>query len=138
MRPACNQAHRSDLSRCLSPYDRGSHAVATETRVKTANSPYPQCVAHPLSPGLFEDLSGNRIVHNTIGTNNTGGDPDAGDTSTTGVLVYSGTVPVTVTISHNRIRNDQYGIWLGVGGLVTATMQDNVFQGVATDVFTSP
>jgi hypothetical protein len=94
--------------------------------------------AHPLDPGQFEDLSGNRIVHNTIGRNNTGGDPDAGDTSTTGVLVYSGTVPVTVTISHNRIRNDQYGIWLGVGGLVTATMQDNVFQGVATDVFTSP
>jgi hypothetical protein len=94
--------------------------------------------AHPLDPGQFEDLSGNRIVHNTIGKNNTGGDPDAGDTSTTGVLVYSGTVPVTVTISHNRIRNDQYGIWLGVGGLVTATMQDNVFQGVATDVFTSP
>jgi hypothetical protein len=94
--------------------------------------------AHPLGPGLFEDLSGNRIVHNTIGTNNTGGDPDAGDTSTTGVLVYSGTVPVTVTISHNRIRNDQYGIWLGVGGHVTATLQDNVFQSVATDVFTSP
>ncbi|TML73072.1 MAG: hypothetical protein E6G12_11920 [Actinobacteria bacterium] len=104
----------------------------------TANSPYPQCVAHPLSPGLFEDLSGNRIVHNTIGTNNTGGDPDAGDTSTTGVLVYSGTVPVTVTISHNRIRNDQYGIWLGVGGHVTATLGNNVFQNVATDVFTSP
>ena len=94
--------------------------------------------AHPLSPGLFEDLSGNRIVHNTIGTNNTGGDPDAGDTSTTGVLVYSGTVPVTVTISHNRIRNDQYGIWLGVGGHVTATLGNNVFQNVATDVFTSP
>jgi Periplasmic copper-binding protein (NosD) len=97
--------------------------------------------AHTLAPGQFEDLSGNRIVHNTIGKNNTGGDPldgSASDPSTTGVLVFSGTVPVTVTISHNRIRNDQYGIWLGVGGNVTATLQHNVFQHVATDVFTSP
>jgi len=94
--------------------------------------------AHPLAAGQFEDLSGNRIVHNTIGTNNTAGDPDAGDTSTTGVLVYSGTVPVEVTIEHNRIRNDQYGIWLGVGGHVSATLRDNVFQHVATAVFTSP
>jgi hypothetical protein len=94
--------------------------------------------AHPLGPGLFEDLSGNRIVHNTIGQNNTGGDPDAGDTSTTGVLVYSGTVPVSVTISHNRFRDDQYGIWLGVGGHVSASTAFNVFQNVTTDVFTSP
>jgi hypothetical protein len=94
--------------------------------------------AHPLAAGLFEDLSGNRIVHNTIGQNNTGGDPDAGDSSPTGVLVYSGTVPVTVTIAHNRIRNDTYGIWLGVGGNVTATLADNVFRNVTTPVFTSP
>ena len=94
--------------------------------------------AHPLDAGQFEDLSGNRIVHNTIGTNNTGGDPDAGDSSTTGVLVYSGTVPVIVTISHNRIRNDHFGVWLGVGGHVTATLKHNVFQHVDTAVFTSP
>jgi hypothetical protein len=93
--------------------------------------------AHPVGPGQFEDLSGNRIVHNTIGKNNLGGDPDAGDSSTTGVLVF-GAVPVQVTISHNRIRNDDIGIWLGVGGHVTATMAHNVFQHVGTDVFTSP
>ena len=93
--------------------------------------------AHPIGAGQFEDLSGNRIVHNTIGTNNTGGDPDAGVTSTTGVLVL-GAVPVTVTISHNRIHDDAIGIWLGTGGNVTATMQDNVFQNVTTSVVTSP
>jgi hypothetical protein len=93
--------------------------------------------AHPLESGQFEDLSGNRIVHNTIGKNNTGGDPDAGVSSTTGVLVLAA-VPVTVTISHNRIRNDEIGIWLGVAGNATATMQDNVFQNVTTTVFTSP
>ena len=67
----------------------------------------------------FEDLNGNRIVHNTIGTNNTGGDPldgTAKDPSTTGILVFSGTVPVSVTIAHNRIRDNQYGVWLGVAG----------------------
>lgn len=94
--------------------------------------------AHPVGPGQFEDLSGNRIVHNTIGKNNVGGDPDANDTVTTGVLVYSGTVPLQVTISHNRIRDNEDGIWLGVGGHVSATMRNNVFQHVVNTVFTSP
>ena len=94
--------------------------------------------AHPIGPGQFEDLNDNRIVHNTIGTNNTGGDPDAGDTSTTGILVLSNTVPVTVTIAHNRIRNDHFGVWLGVAGHVTATLNHNVFQHVTIPVFTSP
>jgi len=94
--------------------------------------------AHPIGAGQFEDLNGNQIVHNTIDNNNTGGDPDASDSSTTGVLVYSATVPVTVTIDHNRIRNNRYGIWLGVSGHVTADMRHNVFQRVTTPVFTSP
>jgi hypothetical protein len=97
--------------------------------------------AHTLAPGQFEDLNGNRIVHNNIGTNNTGGDPLDGTTSddaTTGVLVFSGTVPVTVTISHNRIHDDHYGIWLGVGGNITASMSHNVFTRVGTSVFTAP
>jgi nitrous oxidase accessory protein NosD len=97
--------------------------------------------AHTLGPGQFEDLSGNRIVHNTIGKNNTGGDPldgTANDPSTTGILVFSGTVPVNVTIAHNRIRNNQYGVWLGVAGHVTPTLKHNVFQHVTTPVFTSP
>jgi nitrous oxidase accessory protein NosD len=97
--------------------------------------------AHTLMSGQFEDLSGNRIVHNTIGTNNTGGDPLDGttsDPSTTGILVFSGTVPVKVTIAHNRIRDNHYGIWVGVAGNVTATLSHNVFQHVTTTVFTSP
>jgi hypothetical protein len=97
--------------------------------------------AHTLAPGTFEDLSGNRIVHNTIGTNNVGGDPldnTASDKSTTGILVFSGTVPVTVTIAHNRISDNQYGVWLGTGGHVTATLAHNVFQHDITQVFTSP
>lgn len=97
--------------------------------------------AHTLGPNQFEDLSGNRIVHNTIGRNNVSGDTLDGsqsDKATTGVLVFSGTVPVHETISHNRIRNDHYGIWLGVAGNATATIRHNVFHHVWMHVFTSP
>ena len=97
--------------------------------------------AHTLMPGQFEDLNGNRILQNTIGENNTGGDPLDGttkDPSTTGILVFSGTVAVKVTIAQNRIRNNHYGIWLGVGGRVMAALRNNVFQQVTTPVFTSP
>jgi parallel beta-helix repeat protein len=97
--------------------------------------------AHTLGAGQFEDLRGNRILHNTIGRNNTGGDPldgTAKNDATTGILVFSGTVPVNATIEHNRIRHDTYGIWLGVGGHVTTRLKHNVFQSVGTSVFTSP
>jgi parallel beta-helix repeat protein len=95
--------------------------------------------AHTLKAGQFEDLSGNRIEHNTIGKNNVGGDPLDGtssDTATTGILVFSGTVPVTVHIAHNRIRNNTNGVWLGTGGHVTAKMSHNVFQHVTNKVVT--
>lgn len=97
--------------------------------------------AHTIAATAFEDLSGNKITHNTFGTNNTGGDSldgSASDKQTTGILVFSAGTPVTVKITHNRFRKDAYGIWLGVGGHVTASMSKNVFQKVGTDVFTSP
>jgi nitrous oxidase accessory protein NosD len=73
--------------------------------------------AHTLKPGQFEDLNGNTIIGNKIGRNNTGGDPldfpaSPKDTRTTGVLVFSGGVPVSVTIAGNLIFNDHFGIWL--------------------------
>ncbi|MDQ2960087.1 MAG: right-handed parallel beta-helix repeat-containing protein [Candidatus Dormibacteraeota bacterium] len=101
--------------------------------------------AHTLPPGLFEDLNGNRIIHNVIGRNNVGspavpGDPldgpPAQDFLTTGILVFSGTVPVHVTISDNQISNDQYGVWLGINGNVTVSRSGNSFHGVATHFFT--
>ncbi len=101
--------------------------------------------AHTLPPGLFEDLSGNRIIDNTIGRNNVGspaipGDPldgpPAQDFLTTGILVFSGTVPVHVTISGNKISDDHYGVWLGINGNVTVSRSDNSFQDVAKHFFT--
>ena len=99
--------------------------------------------AHTLMPGQFEDLNGNRIVHNTIAKNNVGGDPldspaSPADKATTGILVFSGTVAVTVDIAHNQIRNNTNGVWLGTGGHVTANMSRNTFQHVTDKVVTVP
>ena len=102
--------------------------------------------AHTLAPGQFEDLSGNDVIDNVIGTNNVGstvagpGDgldgPPAQDLVTTGVLVFSASVPVQVEVSHNVIFNNENGIWLGINGNVNATTDDNSFFGVTTPVFT--
>jgi Right handed beta helix region len=101
--------------------------------------------AHTLPPGLFEDLNGNRVIDNVIGRNNVGsplvpGDPldgpPAQDFLTTGILVFSGTVPVHVAIKGNRIFDDHYGVWLGINGNVTVSRSNNSFQNVATHFFT--
>jgi len=98
--------------------------------------------AHATPPGAFEDLNGNRIVGNVIGRNNTGGDPlDApaipiSDTRTTGILVFSASVPVKVTIKHNVIYDNHVGIWLGIGGHVRARLAHNSFHRVDVRVLT--
>ena len=73
--------------------------------------------AHTLPPGDHEDLNGNVIVGNSIGKNNLDGDtldgpPGPSDLKTTGVLVFSGGTPVTVTVAHNHIFDNFIGIWL--------------------------
>ena len=102
--------------------------------------------AHTLAPGQFEDLNGNRIIDNVIGKNNVGsavagpGDgldgPPAVDPDTTGILVFSGSVPVRVTIKGNVIFNDHFGVWLGINGNVHATLKGNSFLKVTVPVFT--
>jgi hypothetical protein len=103
--------------------------------------------AHTIGPGQFEDLSGNQIIGNVIGRNNVGspfemGDPLDGppvtDPLTTGILVFSGTVPVSVTIARNQIHENHYGIWLGLRGKVTAGLADNTFSDVDFPLFTHP
>ncbi|HET6186756.1 MAG TPA: NosD domain-containing protein [Trebonia sp.] len=73
--------------------------------------------AHTLPPGGHEDLNGNVIVGNSIGKNNLDGDtldgpPGPSDPKTTGVLVFSGGTPVTVTVAHNHIFDNVVGVWL--------------------------
>jgi hypothetical protein len=94
--------------------------------------------AHTLMPGQVEDLNGNTIIGNKIGKNNTGGDPldspaSPEDLQTTGVLVFSGGAPVSVTIARNLISNNHFGIWLSQP--VTAHgLQTNVFANVNTPI----
>ena len=99
--------------------------------------------AHTLGPGQFEDLNGNNVIDNVIGTNNTGGDPldsapppappGVSDTVTTGVLVFSGGASVRLRIADNHIFDNAVGIWLSAP--VTAHgLDDNSFHEVTTPV----
>jgi len=94
--------------------------------------------AHTIGPGQFEDLSGNVIAGNAIGTNNIDGDtldgpPGPADTKTTGVLVFSAGTPVSVTIAHNHIFNNDIGIWLSKA-VKAAGLRTNKFTHVKTRV----
>ena len=83
-----------------------------------------------------QDLNGNRIVNNRIGTNNVNGDPDffpVVDPSTTGIFVGTAGAPLTITITHNVIFSNTIGIFL-TGALSTEQIKHNVFVGVTTDV----
>lgn len=92
--------------------------------------------AHTIAPGAFEDLSGNNVIGNVIGTNNLLGDPLDGspqDLKTTGVLVFSGGTPVSVKIADNSISDNVIGIWLSKP--VSATgLHTNDFDQVKTPI----
>ncbi len=94
--------------------------------------------AHTIAPGQFEDLNGNKVIGNVIGKNNLDGDTlDAPasptDPSTTGVLVFSGGTPVTVTIAFNHIYNNAIGIWLSKA-VTAAGLRNNGFANVTTPI----
>ena len=94
---------------------------------------------HAHSPGV--NISGNRILGNDIFTNNTGaGDfpngPGHGDTATTGVLVYSAVLPVSVTIAHNQIVANAVGVWRTTN-VSTPGIASNSFVSVGTNVVVS-
>ena len=94
--------------------------------------------AHTIKPGQFEDLSGNDVIGNDIGKNNLGGDPldfpaSPKDLVTTGILVFSGGTPVTLTIARNHIFDNAIGIWLSKA--VTASgLATNSFANVTTPI----
>ncbi len=59
-----------------------------------------------------QDLNGNKIIGNKLSRDGLGGDPDAGVTHTTGILVFSAVSPLTGTaIKGNRIKSVHFGIW---------------------------
>jgi parallel beta-helix repeat protein len=98
---------------------------------------------HAHSPG--ENLNGNLVQGNRIGTNDIDGDPDFGgnthpdiDSQTTGVIVATAVSPIAITIVGNVIENDHYGIWVTPGVTATTSSPPNAFIGVSTPIFTAP
>lgn len=71
-------------------------------------------------------VSGNVVSKNKIGPNNLGGDPDAGVSRTTGVLVFSSDQSVTAKISDNLIYDNHFGVWLS-SSTVNASISGNHF-----------
>ena len=58
-----------------------------------------------------QDVSDNVIAGNNIGPNNLGGDPDFPDAQTTGILVGSAVVSVSVTIDQNNIHGNAVDVF---------------------------
>ncbi len=86
-----------------------------------------------------QNLSGNVVEFNVIGTNNVDGDPDffpSVDPSTTGVIVASVT-PLSITVKDNLIANNVFGIWT-TAPVTTTGAHANLFVHVTTPVFVSP
>jgi len=98
---------------------------------------------HSHAPG--ENLNGNTVTGNTIGTNNVDPDHDFGppfdDGQTTGVIVIA-VSNVTITIKHNVIFNNVNGIWVAaVGGstvVAVGAATANLFIHVTNPVVTVP
>jgi hypothetical protein len=67
-------------------------------------------------------------------TNNLRGDNDfpPGDDMPTGVTVATATSPISITIVHNLIEFDHYGIWTTGPVTITASPPGNTFVGVTT------
>jgi hypothetical protein len=83
-----------------------------------------------------QDDSGNRVIGNYFGTNNTAGDPDSGDLATTGIILFSAVVPITDTVVvGNVIANNTYGIWQTANVQATGLAR-NAFFNNTTNVFT--
>jgi hypothetical protein len=65
-------------------------------------------VLHSHAP--LQDVSGIVVTGNRFGTNNLAGDPDTGVKATTGVMLLSVAVPVSVKVDGNKISNNVNGI----------------------------
>lgn len=82
----------------------------------------------------MQSIDNTVITDNWIGTNTLQGDPDAGITQTTGVIVFSAVVPVNGTvIRDNVIAHDHFGIWLSPN-VANGGIKHNHFHDVVVPV----
>ncbi len=82
---------------------------------------------HSHAPG--QDLNGNVVDGNYIGTNNLDGDFDFSpsiDPVTTGIVVAT-VAPLAITLTNNTIANDVYGIWMMPQATATTGTGTNTF-----------
>jgi nitrous oxidase accessory protein NosD len=90
---------------------------------------------HAHHPG-GEDVNGNNVIDNRVGTNNVGGDgfdgPPVVDFQTTGIAVFS-VPPVRMTIRDNEISDNEIGIWLSTT-VHARGLRDNDFDDVTRHV----
>lgn len=94
---------------------------------------------HAHLPG-GEDVNGNTIIGNFIGTNNVDGDPEDGppgpmDPSTTGISIYSGAAAVHMTIAGNFISNNVVGIWFNSPPVSINGLASNLYIHDVTNIF---
>jgi parallel beta-helix repeat protein len=91
---------------------------------------------HMHAPG--QDLNGNVVTGNLIGTNNVNGDFDSPPFAldTVGVLVRA-VAPLSITITGNVISHNTDGIWITSNVTVTGATH-NLFIDVGTPVFVQP
>lgn len=92
---------------------------------------------HSHAPG--QDVNGNVIVDNTVGTNNIDGDVDNGPTGpqdlvTTGISVFSAASPVQITIARNRLSSNDVGIWYTSSTVTASGLATNRFFKVTTPI----
>jgi nitrous oxidase accessory protein NosD len=65
---------------------------------------------HSHAPG--DDLNGNRFIGNFLRHDNVGGDPDAGVTDTTGILLFSAVSQLHgIVVRANVVKDVHFGIW---------------------------
>jgi parallel beta-helix repeat protein len=82
-----------------------------------------------------QDLDGNSITNNVVGTNNLHGDEDAGVLDTTGILIFSDVVGINITIADNLIVSNAIGIWVSGNVVPSADLATgNRFNLVTTPV----
>ena len=93
---------------------------------------------HSHAPNAY--VNGNVFTYNTIGQNNVdladGTDTGAHDGFTTGILIWSAVTKYEFTVSHNKISDNTYGIWLTPGTVKISGIRSNHFS-VTTPLFLS-
>jgi len=93
----------------------------------------PGIAVHSHVPG--QNFSGNSVVGNTIGTNNILG-VESDDAETTGVFIGSQD-PLTITVAHNTIHDNHFGIFTAGPSVTVTGGATNTFENVDVEFGTS-